>query len=647
MRLFEMTEQQHRWAYRKAKLAEEGIIDIPYELSWDLDEAEVTLTVDGESTPTEDPDFYRVFQFDRFFATIRGFLERLDELEPLWATFTKAFTALKKMVSASTVEVVDGAGTKFRRETYTVDEEVWVSFRSRWKIARAISVNDLVHAAEILDLLPHRERKIQALCLTNLPNELIDHIMSLALPSQTRMLSATCKHLRQIGLLYLFEGGFLDLQRNSVCYYLALDEEILEQQLISDARQSFLGRVDFFLSHPNIARRMHQLSLMNGYGYHTAIPSTYYTPVHAAVLETLNAVENLRQLEITEYTLEPESFTAIAHLSHLRRLSFTCCRYSDSLVSSVRSLPKCQHIEAVSLKYYEDRNENVPEGFCWFMLGLFPHIRVLNMLEHLDTAPPLPQMNHLRLFSQLRCLSLFEFYGLRQLADLIRADRSKGNLPLTHFKITFSFGQSDDEVKNLLEALDSVPLEALSIDGLKGAGLNIISDITEHFPNLRALSLVRRENDIQVKASPCAWPHSPQKYAPFFARFTRLEYFYWNFEDVQIPLVSLMLFEQLALNEGKEDGLEKSEYWRLQGLINIAEWPPTCVDATGLLISYCPCLKIVDTPDRLSNWRAREGRERETWVLPQSPPDVKDQWNPSEAKGWSIDLVDVDLDSDS
>ncbi|KIK52430.1 hypothetical protein GYMLUDRAFT_64261 [Collybiopsis luxurians FD-317 M1] len=106
------------------------------------------------------------------------------------------------MASTSVIEVVDDAGMTYQPEVYTVGKKTWLNFRATLKIPRAISFNYLIHAAEVLDLLSHREPKIQA--VTSLPDELIDYIMSLALPSRTRLLSATCEHFRQIDLFYFF-----------------------------------------------------------------------------------------------------------------------------------------------------------------------------------------------------------------------------------------------------------------------------------------------------------------------------------------------------------------------------------------------------------------------------------------------------------
>ncbi|EMD34001.1 hypothetical protein CERSUDRAFT_86767 [Gelatoporia subvermispora B] len=79
---------------------------------------------------------------------------------------------------------------------------------------------------------------------------------------------------------------------------------------------------------------------------------------------------------------------------------------------------------------------------------------------------------------------------------------------------------------DLINALRTLPLRVLSIEGISYAGLDLIDRLAEAFPDLEALTLVRRENG-ETKQS--VWPHASWEYAHRLAQFQHLEYFAWNF----------------------------------------------------------------------------------------------------------------------
>ncbi|KIK52432.1 hypothetical protein GYMLUDRAFT_251255 [Collybiopsis luxurians FD-317 M1] len=611
------------------------------------------------------PEYYRVYQVDRFFATIKGFLEgdldltgrhqrRLDELMPLWTTFAEDFNAIKRISTTSLVMTMDWIRRTHRETTvYTLSEDAWSDFRNRWKIPWSISFTSLVQQAEVLDLLSHSKPKIQQLCLTDLPSEILDFIMSIASMDKARLLSATCKQLYQIGLPYLFGSRTLSLRYFDYTKLDDADGEAwvkLKIKLALQTRQTFLDKVDFFLSRPDISRQTRQLFFGNEYriGEEDDMNgiidlASFYAPVSRAVVKVLDAPVNPQILMISCHDLCSDFFIAVSHLSHLRRLSMINCRFSEILTSSILTLPKCGQIRILNISDFSIDFDERTENSTWTLLPLFPHIRVLNMMRpagmrNFILHPP-PSIQRLNLFLHLRYFALFQFYDLPNLSTWIRLNRLQGPLSLTHFKVLSRWGWPDHEVIDLLEALRAAPLEALSIDGLQDGSLMLIERVAEYFPNLRALSLVRRENDRQVKAESSMWPRASWEYAPLFARFNRLEHFLWNYRVLHDHFVyptALLLFEKDASGEKWEDEDEDIR-WDLQDLISEAE-EYGCVDAARLLAAYCPSLKGLCTVRGTGCVIARDGYGRSVFTCSFIIPE----WDPTEWEGWNIDVKDAE-----
>jgi hypothetical protein len=92
-------------------------------------------------------------------------------------------------------------------------------------------------------------------------------------------------------------------------------------------------------------------------------------------------------------------------------------------------------------------------------------------------------------------------------------------LRLTHFKLHMDWGVSDSEIMGLLIALQTAPLEVLVLEGLAQAEFSIFERIVSLFPDLLALTLVRRQNSNQHQNKLAPWPHSSWKYASCFRGF--------------------------------------------------------------------------------------------------------------------------------
>ncbi|KIK66448.1 hypothetical protein GYMLUDRAFT_55703 [Collybiopsis luxurians FD-317 M1] len=647
MRLFELKEHQCRrdsWTTL-------------YNSGSDLKSTvEVTLK-DGNWSVFDDPDYFRMFQVRRFFGTIQGFLKRLDELKPLWSAYFEDFLALKSSASASfrNIDDIDLTPNHRRKEIFhTVDKTAWKDFRVRWKIPRACKFNDLVSEADIVSkcfFLSNFEPKIQSLCLTDLPSEMLDHIISFTSLEQARLLSATCRQLRQIGLPYLFETRDLSIRLPDPSVILESKQEDMDRvqkEVALGARGKFLGDVEFFLSRPDIAQQTRRMWFKNDFRtYKIELDgdlASFYEPINNAVCSTLRAAVNLHALTIYTYDLEPDLLIALSQLRYLRELSLIGCRRSDILMTSIGILPKCNQVRL--LKYADHSNDFDQGELSWFMLFLFPGLQVLNLLSpdgELSYIPPPPVIiRQTNIFQKIRYLSLYHFYDLPALSDWIRRSHSQRPLELTHLKLMHEWGLSDEDVMELLDVLrlHAAPLRVLALDGLRDANLALFEHIVDCFPDLLGLSLIRRENYRQYNSEPCSWPRASWEYAPIFSRFTRLEYFSWNFrlldDHTSYPAV-MLAFEEQAEFERREEQARMTEInWDLWELLLVSD-EFDCVDAARLFAAYCPSLKT------LSSFRGSscsiERSERGSSVITSSVSfrDAMTMWGPVYLQGWQVD----------
>jgi hypothetical protein len=116
-------------------------------------------------------------------------------------------------------------------------------------------------------------------------------------------------------------------------------------------------------------------------------------------------------------------------------------------------------------------------------------------------------------------------------------------LLLTHFKLHIQWGISDADVLSLLHALHHAPLEVLVLEGLAEAEFVIFKCIASQYPDLLALTLVRRQNPNQHLNKLVVWPHASWEYASCLRGFKKLRHFCWNFFWDATPRL-LLAFEE-------------------------------------------------------------------------------------------------------
>ncbi|KAK7453964.1 hypothetical protein VKT23_011476 [Stygiomarasmius scandens] len=227
--------------------------------------APVTIEVDESKSVWQDPDAYRFYLVSRFFHTLEGFYkgyldltgrhqERCIALLSRHSMFMKDMVRVREIAREVRYEDEDWDGTMKTFVTYEItDQGIWNNFRLKWKIPRSISFGWLEDSiSQLYDTIRHSggQPKIQCLCLSKLPPEIIDYIFSFASLDDARLLAATSKQMKAIARPYVFHRRTLCFRLNGgdLAKTISMDEtqkEIYLAQLAVEMRQKLCLSIEF------------------------------------------------------------------------------------------------------------------------------------------------------------------------------------------------------------------------------------------------------------------------------------------------------------------------------------------------------------------------------------------------------------------
>lgn len=376
-------------------------------------------------------------------------------------------------------------------------------------------------------------------------------------------------------------------------------------------KRKLLSQIDFILAHPEILRRMQKLTIKDEWPglIKEAMGIESYMVGHAAFFkQILGGIENvLGRLNLSELCcmavdLTPGMLEALARMDALRTAEFVDCP-SHPGPAELAALPRLSSVTNACLTIRHEAEDDLLE-----LMALLPNVRclVIEASGGADFEIPGAPQDFSQWCNPFRCLErlyISQIGDIDALSSWLRLCASAvGGLRLTHFKLKVGPGLEEDELMNLIGALETAPLRVLVLEGIAYAELDLFDILAETFPQLEALTLIRRENTSQITTKPCGWPHATWEYAPHLAGFRCLKYFAWNFRIDPVP--ETVTWDLPLMEAGFADPAAWPEKdWETDAMYE-------CKSVADLFEAYCETLEILVCLSKPANTLVWDSRSR-------------------------------------
>jgi len=433
------------------------------------------------------------------------------------------------------------------------------------------------------------------------------------------------------------------------------------------SRKGLLKNAEFLMKTPHINRRIQKLILSDEWWVHRrAYPNEnnpfilsmdFYKSAHQIFASVLRCTSKLTTLVLRNLELGPEFTRRISDMPTLHTLDLHLCRIPRMVRKRLvlESFPLSLHV--ANLHIYMDSSFQETHS-QWYALLLCPRIRTLSVVQYgAGTFPALDTSfwNKCQL-AVLERLSLdnIDYRDLEELtkwflvkggdsgrdtaATATASSRSKTTSPLllTHFKLHMQWGIPDSDILSLLLALQRAPLEVLVLEGLAEVEFVILECIASQYPDLTALTLVRRQNPSQHQNKLVVWPHASWEYASHLRGFKGLRHFCWNFLTEYWDATPRIL---LAFEEGFSSGSEKTTMVTTMlseqnNNCDPSDDPPYFLDSHWMALpfaAYCPTLHTFSLMDHSVDMECLITRSSGTGRITLTPKYIPihsfDSWN--------------------
>ncbi|KAH9474708.1 hypothetical protein JR316_0013173 [Psilocybe cubensis] len=529
---------------------------------------------EGANRPT-------IYYLLRLFDSIRGFHkgsldlsgrhpERYYNLQSQWNRYLCSFLSLETEIRPC------GDHGGISQYQIAFNAERWHRFQLKWRLPESASYSQLLKCTQkvLQELKQHPAPCFQIIRLIDLPVEVLDNIVSLASTSQAKALACTCHTLNDIGQRHIFRTWPMRLHVPAHISPFNVEYSSIDLPTLAYyARQDLERSARFLIDTPHISQRVQRLVLTDEWcvarraqhDQHTnpfALPPDFYKGVTQIWGSALQIAPRLSTLVLCNLELGTELLRRISEIRTLHTLEMHLCAVprsalrkllvaatsasanstsSDNAANNASSSSiLCPQIS--NLRIYMDSSFAETHS-QWAGLLLCPAVRTLSVVQFGIGAFPAPpdaafwtrcRLDHLERLS----LDNIDAGDLSELVRFLSTPTNNGaSVPgaahrMTHFKLHMDWGLPDADVLALLSALHTAhaPLEILVLEGLAEASFALFDGIASLFPDLRALTLVRRENGSQHQNKRALWPGSSWEYAQRLRAFRRLEAFCWNFK---------------------------------------------------------------------------------------------------------------------
>ncbi|KAL0572502.1 hypothetical protein V5O48_009467 [Marasmius crinis-equi] len=627
--------------------------------------AEVTLDADESQSGLDDVDAYRLFHVRRFFLSLEGFYEgkldltgrhkqRFEDLSSRYGRFKQDMKTLRETVESEEYQEQNRRGRMCTFTRYIMkDEGLWQDFRLRWKLPRLVDFGTLEdHSNDLERVIKRAKRtpKFQKLCIKDLPQELIDHIFSLAKLSEARRLASACKLMKEIGASYLYHtrSVTLNLAKHDDLLSMIRNQDSMEalDQLASDRSSELIRLVGFLVSRPDLTDAVQNLTIIDGWRMWARelrpvrpymYDKIFYGPISSSLHILLASCKGLINLTIRHFAITSDWLRAISQMPQLHTLEFHFACINEDIPIA----PQVLNLRWDEARYDErelSMRETTGRGI-WYTLLLFPNLITFNHNLSRTYASWLPAQDVVNgsdhFCRGLRRLSLAVVWAcVPALTTWIQSSllRTGASCTLTHFKLRTDRSAPDEYIIPLLESLQSAPLEVLVLDGIREGSLELIRRIVQLFPDLIGLTLIRRENRSQRESKLASWPYQSWEYALELRGFRQLRYFGWNY---RVPVLDVTPYALLGF-EAAVEGCTDETLYEIHG-----DDEEYFLDESSIalpLASRCPTLELVGLEERLPRHikisRGPNGEVKtsdERYNVLQNMQD----WNPHEFEfGW-------------
>ncbi|KAF8999421.1 hypothetical protein BDQ17DRAFT_1360993 [Cyathus striatus] len=532
------------------------------------------LKIEGADPATiEKNDHYKLWGMIRFFDSIKGFHQgnldfsgrhqpRYESLLRRWNYFLVDYIELSVAVEAheheSELEIPFENGTeKYTSVKYEIkDNKKWDTFAKKWHLCTKAGYGFLVNPIErlLIELANNPIPKFQKLCLLDLPVEILDYIFSFATIKQARLLSSACHKLRTIGKPYIFVSRSLKLElphtfwseraaaRKQGDTPESLQESLIET--IKTCKTDLIKQAEFLLSRPDLMNVVSSLwigftamDMLRRAGVNVILGNAFFAPMFKVLKDVILNCRNLRDLSISTLDLSSEILQAACSLCNLITLDLHCITPQKSILNLVLM------------------DSSQPTFNVWAPVAMCSSLRTLSVVNigTQTLEPSLLVSRRSKVFATLEKLNVgpISNAGVLDLTRWIELNSAEAPLTLTHLKMSAATGLEERFIFQLVDALESAPLQVLVLEGIKEGSFELFDRIAAKCPHLLGLTVIRRENVLQKDTKLATWPHASYEYAPHFSAFQRLEHFSWNFRvsDLDQTPAAMQYFEEGFISE--------------------------------------------------------------------------------------------------